>query len=185
MSEPGLARKLVALHEALDSADIPHAVGGAIALGYYAEPRATIDLDINVFVSVDQHKTVFDAIVDLGVTTPASIAALERDAQTRAWWGRTPIDLFFDSDAFHGRMRAAARLVPFGDVELLVLAPEHLLICKAVFDRRKDWLDIDDVLTAVPDLDADEVRTWLSRIVGENDQRWTRMDEALRRLLGR
>ena len=185
MSEPGLAQKLVALHDALDTADIPHAIGGAIALGYYAEPRATIDLDINVFVPVDKHASVFDAIVDLGVATPANIAALERDAQTRAWWGRTPIDLFFDSDVFHRRMRAWARLVPFGEVELLVLAPEHLVICKAVFDRRKDWLDIDDVLTAVPEFDADEVRTWLGRIVSEKDGRWVRMDDALTRLLGR
>ena len=52
MSEPGLPEKLIALHHALDDAGIPHAVGGAIALGYYAEPRATIDVDINVFVPV-------------------------------------------------------------------------------------------------------------------------------------
>ena len=58
MTEPGLAAKLVALHDALDEAAIPHAVGGAIALGYYAEPRATIDVDINVFVPVTEHAVV-------------------------------------------------------------------------------------------------------------------------------
>ena len=185
MTELGLADKLIALHRAFDGAEIPHAVGGAIALGYYAEPRATIDLDINVFVPATDHETVFDAIADLGVVAPPSAVTLERDGQTRAWWGRTPVDLFFDSDEIHRRMRVAARLVPFGNVELHVLAPEHLIICKAVFDRAKDWIDIADVLTATPDLDADEIRNWLGHLVGVDDQRWVRMDEALRRLLGR
>jgi len=185
MTEPGLADKLVALHNALDAAAIPHAIGGAIALGYYADPRATIDVDINVFVPVSEHAVVFDAIVGLGVAMPANVAALERDGQVRTWWGHTAVDLFFQYDAFHERMRQMARLVPFGDAEIRVLAPEHLVVCKAVFDRTKDWIDIDNVLTATPDLDVDEVRTWLGHLVGVDDQRWVRIDEALTRLLGR
>lgn len=185
MTEPGLADKLVAVHDALDTADIPHAIGGAIALGYYAEPRATIDLDINVFVPVTEHTVVFDAVDDLGVVAPADIAAMERDGQVRAWWGRTAVDLFFAYDPFHERMRELARLVPFGDAEIRILAPEHLVVCKAVFDRTKDWIDIDAVLTATPDLDVAEVRTWLGHLVGEEDQRWIRMNDALHRLLGR
>lgn len=47
-----LAERLLAVHDALADARLPHAIGGAIALGYCTEePRGTRDLDVNVFVA--------------------------------------------------------------------------------------------------------------------------------------
>jgi hypothetical protein len=37
----GLAARIVAVHEMLDSMGIPHQFGGAIALAWYRSPRAT------------------------------------------------------------------------------------------------------------------------------------------------
>lgn len=184
MSEPALADKVVALHEALDGAGIPHAIGGALALAYYAEPRATVDVDINVFVDVDRVDDVLGALAPLGVTG-GDRALIERDGQDRLEWGRNPVDLFFSYDAFHERMKDWAAVVPFGGIRLPVLAAEHLLVCKATFNRAKDWLDIDQILVGVPDLDTEEVRTWLGRLVGTDDERYRRTDAALRDLLGR
>ncbi len=46
-----LAEKVVALHHALDAAEMPHAFGGALALGWCTrQPRGTADIDVNVFV---------------------------------------------------------------------------------------------------------------------------------------
>ena len=46
-----LADRLVAIHEALDAGGVPHAFGGALALAWRtARPRATIDIDVNLFV---------------------------------------------------------------------------------------------------------------------------------------
>ena len=46
-----LPERLVALHRALARRRIPHAFGGAIALAYWTlDPRATSDIDINVFL---------------------------------------------------------------------------------------------------------------------------------------
>jgi hypothetical protein len=184
VSEPAFADKVVALHEALDDAGIPHAIGGALALAYYAEPRATVDVDINVFVGVEQRAVVLDALAPLGVTG-GDPDTIERDGQDRLRWGNNPVDLFFSYDPFHERMRAWASVVPFGAVQLPILAPEHLLVCKAMFNRTKDWIDIDQMLVGTPDLDTGEVRTWLGRLVGTDDERWTRIDTALRELLGR
>ena len=183
MEEPGFADKVDALHGALDEAGIPHAIGGALALAYYAEPRATVDVDINVFVAVDEHPAVIDALRPLGVT--GDITNLERDGQVRLRWGNNPVDLFFSYDPFHERMREWAVVVPFGSTQLPILAPEHLLVCKAAFNRTKDWIDIDQILVGVPDLDAIEVRQWLERLVGTDDIRWQRVDTALQELLGR
>lgn len=176
--EPPLPDKVIAIHEALDSERIPHALGGALALAYYATPRATIDIDLNVFVPVEQWREVIDALALLGVSTDdLDPTALERDGQCRLWWGDNAIDLFFAYDPIHEEMRKEARRVPFGGVTVTVLAPEHLVVCKAMFDRRKDWLDIEQMLFADDELDVDEVEKWLERMVGERDSRLKRLLE--------
>ena len=45
----------------LRAAGIAHAVGGALALGFYAEPRETLDVDLNGFVYADEPKDIVDA----------------------------------------------------------------------------------------------------------------------------
>ncbi|MGP0100436.1 MAG: hypothetical protein ACLPUT_02305 [Solirubrobacteraceae bacterium] len=179
MSEPSLPEKIVAVHERLERAGIAHAFGGALALAYYAEPRATDDIDINVFVAPDACAAVGDALAALGVEDDLDRLAVERDGQCRLWWGRTPLDVFFAYDDFHQAMRRDARMVPFGEDRLPILAPEHLLVCKIAFDRPKDWLDLEQVVVCVEDLDVDEVRAWLVRIVGAQDPRMRRFDQAL------
>lgn len=183
MTEPAFADKVVALHAALNDAGIPHAIGGALALAYYAEPRATVDVDINVFVGVEQHPEVLAALTAIGVTG-GHPGLIERDGQDRLIWGRNPVDLFFAYDPFHDRMREWTVTMPFGAIQLPVLAAEHLLVCKATFSRAKDWIDIDQIMVGVPDLDTAEVRTWLGRLVGTDDDRYRRADAALRELLG-
>ncbi len=48
MTVRSLPERILALDEAL--AAVPHTFGGTLALAYYAEPRATIDIDVNLFV---------------------------------------------------------------------------------------------------------------------------------------
>jgi hypothetical protein len=43
-----LKQKVLLVMDALEQAGVPAAIGGALALGYHAEPRATSDADINV-----------------------------------------------------------------------------------------------------------------------------------------
>ncbi len=179
MSEPSLPDKVIAIHLALSSAKVPHAFGGALALAYYAEPRATIDIDLNVFAAPSEYATVERALSPLGVT-PLDSAVAERDGQCRTWWGRSPIDLFFAYDELHDAMRRQARLLPFGEDRIPVLSPEHLVVCKSVFDRPKDWLDIEQVLLSTPDLDTREIDTALDRLLGPEDHRTQRFHAALR-----
>ncbi len=50
-----LVEKVVALSDALTTAGVPHAFGGAIALAYCTEdPRGTRDVDVNAFVPASQ-----------------------------------------------------------------------------------------------------------------------------------
>lgn len=173
---PPLPDKVIAIHEALREVKIPHALGGALALAYYATPRATIDIDLNLFVPAERWQDVVDALGPLGIATgDLDPAALERDGQCRIWWGDNAVDLFFAYDPIHDEMRKQARRVPFSGVTVPILSPEHLAVCKAMFDRRKDWMDIEQMTIAEDELDLGEVEAWLERMVGEGDPRLERL----------
>jgi hypothetical protein len=184
VTEPPLPDKVLALHQALETARIRHAFGGALALAYYAEPRTTIDIDLNLFLAPDRWRAAAAALEPLDLDTRTDQAKLEDEGSVRWWWGRTPVDLFFAYDAIHEAMREAARSYPFGEARIPVLAPEHLVMCKAVFDRPKDWLDIEGVLAATDGFDPDEVRRWLDRIVGREDPRREHFDQVSESVLG-
>lgn len=177
MSHPSLPDKVVGIDEALTRARLDHAFGGALALAYYAEPRATIDIDVNLFVGTERLEAVRAAFEPLGVAVTVDERRLETDGQLRWWWDRTPVDLFFAYDPFHDAMRASVRRVPFGEERIPILGPEHLTVCKAVFDRAKDWIDIEQILVSNPDLDRKEIHDWLIRIVGDTDRRTRRFEE--------
>lgn len=178
MTEPGLDRKVLLLHEALSDAGIPHAMGGALALGFYGEPRMTVDVDVNVFVAADRLGEVAGALSPLGVDIAVDAEQVSQDGQCRLHWGRNPIDLFFSYDPFHEAMRKRTRTVPFGEGSIEILAPEHLMVCKAAFDRPKDWIDIEQMLIGVDELDRDELFDWLERVTGEGSEQVGRVEDA-------
>ena len=184
MSELSLPQKVTALHEALKSARIDHAFGGALALAYYAEPRATIDIDINVFVPTDRFARVTAALDPLGVDVATDLEKLERDGQCRLAWGRTPLDIFLSYDQIHDEMRESRRGVPFADGTIPILSPEHLSVCKAVFDRPKDWIDIEQLLVGADSFDRAIAEAALLRLVGRQDERMRRFSELLDAALG-
>ena len=181
--EPSLSEKVLLIEATMQSARIPHAFGGAIALAYYATPRATIDIDVNVFVDSERADEVLSALARLGAEAPTDSerVRLNRDGQARIRWGATPVDLFFSYDAFHDACMERRRAFPFGEGETIhVLAAEDLVVFKAIFDRDKDWRDITELVFAVGDeLDADWIERWLERIVGREDERYRRCLAAL------
>lgn len=174
--QPSLPEKVIAIHESLADNKFPHALGGALALAYYADPRATIDIDINVFVPTERWRDVVEALTEIGVSADRlDPSTLERDGQCRLWWGDNAVDLFFAYDPIHDEMRGESRRVPFGEVTIPILSPEHLAVCKAMFDRQKDWIDIEQMLIAGDDLDLDTIEKWLVRMVGDSDHRVKRL----------
>jgi hypothetical protein len=176
-----LPERILAIERVLVA--VPHAFGGALALAYYAEPRATIDIDLNVFLHADHYRDVAVPLVELGVAAddPQAVAAVARDGQARVMWDQTPIDLFFAYDPFHDAAGAARRTVPFADASIPIVSPEHLAVCKVIFDRPRDWIDIDAMLAADVPLDPAEILRWVGRIAGDGDPRYDRIAAVLTR----
>jgi hypothetical protein len=182
MTRVSLADRVIAIDRCL--ADVPHAFGGALALAYYAEPRGTVDIDLNVFVGVDRVPDVAQPLAGIGVSIEGAIDLIRRDGQARVFWDDTPIDLFFAYDAFHDAAAAKRRSVPFGDTTIPILAVEHLVVCKVIFNRPKDWVDIDAILAIGTAVDAADVLRWVGRVAGDEDARYERIAAVLTRSSG-
>ena len=65
---------------------------------------------------------------------------------------------------------AAAVGVPFADARIRVLSPEHLTVCKAVFDRPKDWVDIEAIHATFDGIawtldSAQQILPWLGKLL--------------------
>ncbi len=178
-----LVERIVALHRALESAGIPHAFGGALALAWCTQrARATIDIDINLFVDVSEAGEVFAALPPGVEVTDEDRARIAADGQTRLWWEKTPVDVFFDTTPFHTAVAGRARTESFGGDEVPFLACRDVAVFKAFFDRTKDWADLEEMAEAGT-LDVEAVAGVLAHYLGPSDSRIARLltlDEAKR-----
>lgn len=173
----GLASRIAAVHEMLDSMRVPHQFGGAVALAWYRSPRATTDIDLNVTVAPRDAEPVLGALTHLGVAVSRSDrAAIRRDGQARLDWDGSYLDLFFATLELHHEMALQAREVSFGPIQIPILAPEHLIVCKAVFNRPKDWVDIEEMLDWGTAIDATEVMRWIEEILGTGSRQHARLE---------
>lgn len=176
----GLSSRIAAIHEMLDSMRVPHQFGGAIALAWYRSPRATTDIDLNITLSPEKAAPVLGALSHLGVSvTPSERATIERDGQVRLDWDGSYLDLFFATLDLHWEMAASSRQVEFGPVSIPILSPEHLIVCKAIFDRPKDWVDIEEIVTWGTEVDGGGVLRWIEVLLGTDSDQYTRLAQLL------
>lgn len=172
-----LAERLLAVHDALTEAGLPHAIGGAIALGYCTlEPRGTRDLDVNVFVSQSRFREVVEALPEGVSVTPSDIALAEREGQVRLFWDDMPIDIFLNNVPFHKEVQKSVREVEFMGRTIPVIGCVSLAVFKAMFDRTQDWADIEAML-AKGSIDLDEVIQWIGEMAGPQSRRVRRLEQ--------
>lgn len=175
MSDLGLVAKVLLLHDALDAGGVPHAFGGALALALHVEqPRGTADIDVNISVPTEQAADVLRHLPAEVEHDASSVARIDADGQVRLWWGRTPLDLFFPQHLLHQVVAGRVVTMPLGSGAIPVLSATDLTIFKALFDRTKDWADIEEML-AFGSPDVAEALAWLTEIVGADDPRVARL----------
>jgi len=151
---------------------VPHAFGGALALAYYAEPRATVDIDINVGVAYESRMPLLAQLKGIGwhADDEAVRAAPAAGTRLRQVGETVVIDLFFAFKDFHEMVldRAVAR--PFFHAgerhELRFLSVEDLVVFKISFGRSRDWADIEAIRDAGTVIDPDYVERQLVQLDG-------------------
>lgn len=180
MTPLSLPDKLLALHQALDGATIPHAFGGAIALAYCTgEPRGTVDIDLNVFVDTSEARRVFHELPRGIASGEDDVSAAVADGQVRLFWDTTPVDLFFGYHPFHAEVARRIRLVPFAGQVVPVLACEDLLVFKAFFARTQDWADI-EAMVATDSLDIPAACERVAALLGTDHPSYRTLLDHLR-----
>ena len=172
------------LAAALDAAGVPYAIGGAIALGVWSDPRGTYDVDINLFVDHDGLDAALDVLASAGLEIDRA-AATVADAAGEVLIGRAGglrVDLFTPSIPFAWEAMTTRRRLrsPLG--EAYYLSPEATAIFKLLFFRAKDQLDVEKLVAVQgADLDRTYVRRWMVEMMGEGDERVAAWDEIVGR----
>lgn len=167
MSE--LVEKLFTIHDSLTEAGLAHAFGGAIALAYCVEePRGTRDLDVNIFVDAAEAESVLASLPAAVRVRKKDIAKVKRDGQARLDWDGTPIDVFLNNVPLHEAVAAAVVWVRLEGRDIPVLDCASLVIFKALFDRTKDWADLEAIAIAAPE-DIEAAASTIADLVGEDD----------------
>jgi hypothetical protein len=177
---PELAR---AIADALEAAGLPYAVGGALALAVWGFPRATNDVDVDVFVGPENVGRVLDVLASAGCEVDradaVARAASRGDFAVRAHGMR--VDVFLPSIPLYDSARGRLRQAPLEGRPAWFLAPEDLAVFKLLFFRTKDVLDVERLVAFVGrDFDRGYVRRWLAQLVGEEDERVRRWDDLVR-----
>ncbi len=171
-----LVERLLAVHDALTAAKLPHAFGGAIALAYCTlEPRGTRDLDVNIFTDVTNAREALAALPD-GVTVEEEVVErVLRDGQARLWWNETPVDVFLNNHPYHRKVAKSVRWVPLAERNVPVLDCASLIVFKALFDRTKDWADIEAIVEAGAE-GPEEALISLREMLGKESDVATRLE---------
>lgn len=171
-----LVEKLFAVHDALTEAGLAHAFGGAVALAYCVEePRGTRDLDVNIFTPAENAKRVLDAMPPGVEVTEKAIVQVLRDGQTRLFWGGVPVDLFLNNHPFHEEVAEGVVWVPLEGRKVPMLDCASLVVFKSLFDRTKDWADIEAIAECTP-AQVESAVGALAALIGDEE------DETIKRI---
>ncbi len=154
---------------------LPHAFGGAIALAYCVEePRGTRHLDVNVFCDATDAERVLAALPDGVRVSARDVERVKRDGQARLFWDGVPIDVFLNNLPLHEAVATMVVWVPLEGREAPVLDCASLVLFKSLFDRTKDWGDIEAVALATPE-DIETAARTLADLVGEGGEAYKRL----------
>lgn len=162
-----VAKTVLEVHQLLRDNRVPHAFGGALALAYVAEPRGTVDVDVNVFVPQDDRADVVALFATLGYRAESDALPIA-GTRFRREGDVVPVDVFLSLDPAYEEIQERVVEHPFGPEKkrLPFLSPEDLVVFKLSFGRDRDWTDIRAIARAGATLDLDYIERQLLALRG-------------------
>lgn len=186
MSELPVQRFLLEALAVLDRLHIPYMIMGGFAVRTWGVPRPTYDADVAVKVASGGLSRLLDALEEAGFQVSEefkkgwldTVAGMGKVKVTR-FEGSTvwDIDLFLVQGEFLTSALNRRRTARFAGRDAWFLAAEDLILLKLIAGRRKDQLDVEEILKVTRELDLEHLRNWATRL-GVLD----RLEEFLREL---
>lgn len=186
MTLEAFLRRVVAI---VEDAGIPYMLTGSIASAFYAEPRATRDIDLVIAVSKDALERLVASLEaeEFYVSREAARKALRSRRQFNAidpesGW---KVDWIIRRDRPFSRCEfERRRRVRLMNLELPMVTPEDLIVAKLEWvERGGSDLHLRDAAAIVvqrgSELDRDHIEKWVGEL--ELEQRWIAVLQALKR----
>jgi hypothetical protein len=164
----------------LDAAGCEYALGGAIALGFWAEARGTLDVDVTLYLSLDDSAGCLQLLEKIGcdVDRTRALDMLKQHNFCQVQLLGIRLDVFLPMSSFYEAAKARRREVPIGNRRAYIWDAETLCVFKMMFFRQKDLVDIQSVLRSQgAALDREWVEKSLLDLYGNRDPRISRWRE--------
>ena len=160
----------------LDAAGIDYMLSGSVAMGYYAQPRMTRDIDLVVELGHAQADALVAALApEFYIDGEAAHEAVEARGMFNAIHSTLIVKVDFivrKQSAYREAEFRRRRQVVIDGVRLSVVAPEDLILSKLDWarDTRSEiqLRDVRNLLDSVPDLDRSYVDQWVA-VLGLGD----------------
>jgi len=171
----------VTLTEGLQAAGFDCALGGALALGFWAIPRGTVDVDITVFVDPNEAEGVVEVLESLACALDREdfLNRLAQGQAAVAHHNRWRIDVFFPSIPFYAKAQQRIQTGVLLGKEIPVLDPESLAVFKLLCFRPKDLVALAALVASQgSNMDCAWVRQEIVGMMGDQDMRvqeWDRL----------
>jgi hypothetical protein len=175
-----IAKKLAA---SLEAENCEYALGGAIALGIWAVPRGTVDVDLTLFLPPDRPAICVRLLQKIGCEVQADPAArsLSEHGFCEVKLDGRRIDVFLPIVPFYETAKSRRQTVRFGEQSVKIWDAETLCVFKMMFFRRKDLADVEQVIRSRgAELDLAWVRQQILAMYGQRDPRLGQWDELVR-----
>ncbi len=169
--QPYLISLLTCVIRVLNEQRYEYALAGGLAYSALVAPRATLDIDVLVLMPDRPPLALFDGLRSaLGVFEPhPAPMVFKRATIWRAIGGsrerEITVDFLLAETEFHRSALERKRTVEFVGLSLPLVAPEDLVLLKALADRPQDRADIDGIFAAYgAALDRDYLTAWITRL---------------------
>jgi hypothetical protein len=173
VTELPIERLLLDTISVIDGERIEYAILGSFAVRTWGVPRPTYDADLAVVAEGTALQKLLGALAARGFDVPEEhakgsvdrIAGMGKVKVTkfveRALW---QVDLFLVHGPFLESAMQRRRTSKVAGRSVWILAPEDVILLKLIAFRRKDQLDIEEMLKIVRDLDTTYLHEWATRL---------------------
>jgi len=162
----------------LDESAIEYMLVGGLAVGIWAEPRATVDIDFLVSISLSDFDNLRQRLVESNRFVfihekPMIFGKVSFLRATLKSNTDVSVDFLFVDDVFKREALNRKKEIQLTDFLVNITTPEDLIILKLLSGRDQDRLDARKISEIQKDnLDMDYLKTWSKKLeIGMNSLR--------------